>query len=192
MGDREKSARERWTEATCQSIGSLPYPMSTTDLANLKERLIELAWHPDCPRTATTATQGYQRHLLASTVDGQCSVLLIAWPPNDRTPLHDHGGLWGIELVIDGALSVQEYRVGDERNATRLSLERSLMLGIGDAAFFSGRDYVHSCRNLSPNRAALSLLVYGGALVRYSQFDLEQSGQYRVSLQRTKIDAPYV
>ena len=51
--------------------------------------------------------------------------------------------------------------------------------GIGDAAACSGRDYAHVCRNLSANRTALSLHVYGGALERYATYSKVRGGRYR-------------
>jgi hypothetical protein len=33
------------------------------------------------------------------------------WPAGHATLPHDHGGHWGIEVVLDGALHVEELRV---------------------------------------------------------------------------------
>ncbi len=115
--------------------------------------------------------------------------MLIAWPPNHQTPLHDHGGLWGIELVLDGVLAVKEYQVGPDLGPVELRLQRTQILGAGDAAVFSGRDYVHSCRNLSPNRPALSLHLYGGALQSYATFAADEFGYCQPSRQQARCDA---
>ena len=175
----------RWLNALRATLGEATSELSDLNLERLRQRLSQLAWRADCPSVASVtesiADDGYTRHLLASGGSGAHQALLIAWPPNHQTPLHDHAGLWGIELVLDGALSVSEHRVDRHATRTVLHLQRSLVLGIGDAAAFAGRNYAHTCRNLSENRAAISLHVYGGALERYSTFTVKAAGDYRVA-----------
>ena len=115
-------------------------------------------------------------------------MLLIVWPPNFETALHDHDGLWGIELVLDGTLAVEEFHASRVRAETTLAERRSLVLGIGDAAIFAGVDYVHKCRNLSANQVALSLHIYGGDLASYQTYFADRAGRYRVRSSRAQID----
>jgi len=70
-----------------------------------------------------------------------------------------------------------------------LSAQRTLMLGTGDAAVFSGRRYAHRCRNLSSTRPALSLHVYGGVLDRYHAFQTDARGGYHASAHHASVDA---
>ena len=181
-----------WTQALRAALVEAATDLADFNLERLRQRVSQLAWRADAPSVASLAPalqqDGYTRHLLASGAGGSYQALLIAWPADHRTPLHDHDGLWGIELVLDGALSVSEYRVSRNASGTSLNLRRELVLGIGDAAAFSGDDYAHTCRNLSASRAALSLHVYGGALERYSTFSRQRSGGYRVSAARARID----
>lgn len=183
----------RWINALRATLGEAKADLSDLGLERLRHRLSQLAWRADCPSVASVTPssihiEGYARHLLASGAAGGHEALLIAWPPNHQTPLHDHAGLWGIELVLDGALSVSEYRVDRTAARTALTPQRSLVLGIGDAAAFSGRDCAHTCRNLSANRAALSLHVYGGALERYSIFSINEAGDCRTTETHARID----
>jgi len=185
-------AGTRWINALRATLGETTSKLTDLNLGRLRQRLSQLAWRADCPSVASVtqsiADDGYTRHLLASAGPGSYQALLIAWPPNHQTPLHDHDGLWGIELVLDGALSVSEYRVDRLAARTALSLQRSLVLGIGDAAAFAGKHYAHTCRNLSADRAAVSLHVYGGALERYCTFTVNGAGDYRVANARARVD----
>ena len=181
-----------WREALQLAVGTVA---SAADLERLRAELPALAWRADCPSAVAIAgnrdaTQ-YRRHLVASGSADEFQALLISWPPGYQTPLHDHDGLWGIELVLDGALAVNEYRASHRDGATRLTTERSLLLGIGDAAAFAGIDYVHSCRNLSADRRALSLHVYGGALAQYTTFAGDNAEGYRAMRQHARFDSRF-
>jgi len=182
----------RWINALRATLGEAKAELSDLGLERLRHRLSQLAWRADCPSVDSVAassiyTEGYARHLLTRGATGGYEALLIAWPPNHQTPLHDHAGLWGIELVLDGALSVSEYRVDRAASRTTLIPRRLLVLGISDAAAFAGHDYAHMCRNLSANRAALSLHVYGGALERYCTFSVDETGDCRVTNTHARI-----
>ena len=91
--------------------------------------------------------------------------------------------------MLDGALEVEEFAIGGELEQPQLTAQRTLMLGTGDAAVFTGRRYAHRCRNLSPTRPALSLHVYGGVLDRYHAFQTDARGEYSASAHRASIDA---
>jgi hypothetical protein len=96
----------------------------------------------------------------------------------------------GRELDVDGALEVDEFeRIGDPARPA-LARTRSLSLGIGDAAVFSGDAYVHRCRNLSTMRAAVSLHVYGGVLDAYRAFLVDTAGRWRAQSERAGSDVP--
>lgn len=117
--------------------------------------------------------RGFERWLLAERRKPAISVLVMAWPPNHLTPVHDHAGLWGLEMTLHGALEVQSYTRDPQSGDLRL-LGRD-WLGPGDGAWFEGDpNHVHRCRNLSRHDTALTLHVYGGDLAQYSAY--EQTG----------------
>jgi predicted metal-dependent enzyme (double-stranded beta helix superfamily) len=118
--------------------------------------------------------RGFERWLLAERGKPALSMLVMAWPANHATPVHDHGGLWGLELALHGALEVQAWSRDPADGA--LHLKGQDWLGPGDATWFDAdTTYTHRCRNLSRHDAALSLHVYGGDLAQY--FAYEQVGQ---------------
>ncbi|NUO74064.1 MAG: cysteine dioxygenase [Frateuria sp.] len=89
-------------------------------------------------------------------------LLLIAWPANHVSVLHDHGVRWGLEIPLHGALEVEAWRRRGD-SGEPLAHGRH-WLGPGDALWFdAGQSRLHRCRNLSGREAALSLHLFGGA-----------------------------
>lgn len=177
-----------WTRGVLEKVSaSVPSdrPVSVSALATA---LATVPWWDGCPRApALTAGEPYRRIPLAGVMPGGVSALLIAWPPSHATPVHDHDGLWGIELVLDGVLEVESFALSLE---PALSLRRSGadMLGVGDHAAFSSADYAHRCRNLSAHRPALSLHIYGGELRQFQVFDRDGGGGWRGVPQQVSRD----
>ncbi len=186
-------ADARWLGDTRERLRTLPRDPRQGDIEALRDRLSSLPWLPGCPDAARLAqhdsAQRYRRHLIGGGAADGWTALLIAWPPGHRTPLHDHDGLWGIELVLEGALAIEEFRKDGSGGEPRLEHERTLILGIGDATAFTQDDYVHACRNLSAQRPALSLHVYGGVLDGYSTFHTGMLGRATPTRRRAGIDA---
>jgi hypothetical protein len=113
---------------------------------------------------ATEAATTYRRWLVAEG-DGY-SAILIGWPAGYKTPVHDHDGLWGIELVLCGALHVDEFQL----TSGQPQPIRMLDLIPDHAAVFDEATYAHACSNPSQSVPALSLHVYGGPLLAYSVY----------------------
>ena len=89
-------------------------------------------------------------------------LLLIAWPANHRSTLHDHGDRWGLEIPLHGALEIEAWRRPNE-GGEPLAHGRH-WLGPGDALWFDAdQARLHRCRNLSRREVALSLHLFGGA-----------------------------
>lgn len=113
-----------------------------------------------------TRKRGFERWSLVGRRQPAVRVLVLAWPPNHHMPVHDHAGLWGLEMTLHGALEVQSY-MRDPRSGELREHGRD-WLGPGDATWFEGDpDRAHRCRNLSRHDTALTLHVYGGVLARH-------------------------
>jgi len=185
--------RSDWIGRVVAALKDSGAPDSPASLQALRDRLVPLAWAAGCPRADAFVRAGdderFRRHPLEIPEVPDCSALVMVWPPGYATLPHDHAGLWGIELVIDGALEVDEFIPVGSSSRPTLALARSLYLGLGDAAVFSGDAYVHRCRNLSTTRAALSLHVYGGVLDTYRSFLIDTSGRYRARAEIARSDA---
>jgi len=120
--------------------------------------------------------RGFERWLLSHRRRAGMQLLVMAWPANHATPVHDHGGLWGLEIALYGALEVESY-ARDPLNGELQSRGRT-WLGPGDATWFdAGEPGLHRCRNLSRNETALTLHVYGGNLAEYFAYEQAQTDQ---------------
>jgi len=162
------------------------------DLASMARELGRVV-HQDAPALADhlaslrTRQRGFERWLLAERSKPDISVLVMAWPPNHLTPVHDHAGLWGLEVTLVGALEVQSYArdpiTGDLRAQGRD------WLGPGDGTWFEGgQHHAHRCRNLSKHDTALTLHVYGGDLAQYFAYEqAEPAGKWIAQPQRSAI-----
>jgi len=140
------------------------------DLADLRER-----------------NRGFERWLVAQRNKPDISVLVMAWPANYATPIHDHDGLWGLELALHGALEVESW--DRDPNGKNLRLTGRDWLGPGDVTWFDADDrHAHRCRNLSRHETALTLHVYGGDLAQYFTYqEAGEAGQWTASQQRSAL-----
>jgi predicted metal-dependent enzyme (double-stranded beta helix superfamily) len=193
MQSQQIAIAANWSRALRNVTEGLYGEITPKEVVDLREQLTSLVWADGCPRAASffagAEAPRYRRQLIAAGADGSYTMLLIAWPPGYVTPLHDHAELWGIELVLDGALQVEEFFSDGDPAQPVLQPHRSLLLGSGDAAVFIDSAYVHRCRNLSAQQPALSLHVYGGELDRFQSFIAVSDDRYRISQQRAQLDA---
>jgi len=193
MHDQHIAIAAEWSQALRNISAGLCGDLTPPEIDTLRHQLCELAWHEGSPRAASffahMPTPRYRRQLIAAAPDGGYTMLLIAWPPGYVTPLHDHAGLWGIEIVLDGALQVDEFYSDGDPAQPALQSQRTLLLGCGDAAVFTDPAYVHRCRNLSSTQPALSLHVYGGQLHEYQSFTEVSDNLYRLSQQTAVLDS---
>ncbi len=132
----------------------------------------------------------FTRWLYERERDGRYTGLVMVWPAGHSTPIHDHAGLWGIELVLQGSLVVDDYElVADPNGATQPRFVGTTVLEEGQScAFVGAQGHAHRCTNLSARRPAVTLHVYGGLLEAYRNFDAVRGGQYVASSTVAKID----
>ena len=105
----------------------------------------------------------YGRDRFGATAELHCL------PGGGWTELHDHGSLWGVDVVVEGALEVESWTLGPDGPIA--GSNRRTWLGPGDALWFERHDaYAHRCRNLSATQTALTLNVLGGELDQVRHF----------------------
>ncbi|HUA81783.1 MAG TPA: cysteine dioxygenase family protein [Dyella sp.] len=161
-------------------------------VSDIAAALSQVATWSGCPQAAmlssTSTAPSYRRIPLIIDKARNYEALWIVWPPDHATPIHDHDGLWGMEFVLDGALEVESFHLCP---APSIHLERdhSRIVGVGDHVAFSQADYAHRCRNLSTQRPALSLHVYGGELSGYRSFAEHQGHWISERHQAVREDA---
>ena len=107
----------------------------------------------------------YARRLLHRDPRGRYSAIVMTWGPGQGTAVHDHGGLWCVEGVVDGEIAVTQYAVQAESDGYyRVTPIGSLLAGTGSAGCLIPPTDHHVLANARPSRASVTLHVYGGDL----------------------------
>lgn len=162
--------------------------------------LREAAWYSPRDRRLLRALcdehpHDFTRWLYEREREGRYTGLMMVWPAGYSTPIHDHAGLWGIEMVLQGALSVEDYELlPDESHivdgsGTQPHYVATTVLGESESCAFRGTDgHAHRCTNLSARRPAVTLHVYGGLLERYRNFTSGLHGRYVAAPTLARID----
>jgi predicted metal-dependent enzyme (double-stranded beta helix superfamily) len=181
MHDALKPDIASWTQRILDSISTCIDADNAVDAPRLAKILETSSTWQGCPRAEDvlngSPNVSYQRVPLTDSATHSYEALLIIWPPDHATPIHDHDGLWGMEFVLDGVLEVEAFDLLLQTEPHLVS-RNITVLGIGDHVAFSDADYAHRCRNLSSNRPTLSLHIYGGELNSYRSFHVEDEGRW--------------
>lgn len=124
--------------------------------------------------------QDYARHLLYLDPDDRFSLLGMLWEPGQKTPLHDHAGVWCVECVSEGRIEVTSYDVidEDEQGHFHFQEESSVISGIGDAGALIPPFEYHQIENTF-DQTAITLHVYKGEMTHCNVFEPTDSGGYR-------------
>lgn len=128
-------------------------------------------WLPE--RFAEPHPDHYQQYLLYCDPLERFSVVSFVWRPGEATPVHDHT-VWGMAGVMRGEEICREFVPNPEGCGWRVQAEHHLKPGEVDLVSPRIGD-VHQVLNALPDRASLSIHVYGaniGAVPRHT-FDPE-------------------
>lgn len=144
------------------------------DLEDLLGRAVVLL--PDRFRQPRPDT--YARRLLHRDPAGRYTAIVMTWGPGQGTPVHDHGGLWCVEGVIDGEIAVTHYDV--EAGADGLTVEKgdTIVAGTGTAGRLIPPTDYHVLANSRPDASSMTLHVYGGDLGQCRVFLPDASGRW--------------
>jgi predicted metal-dependent enzyme (double-stranded beta helix superfamily) len=121
----------------------------------------------------------YARRLLHRDPAGRYTAIVMTWGPGQGTPVHDHGGLWCVEGVVDGQIAVTRYDVSQQSaDRYRVTALDTIMAGIGEAGRLIPPTDHHIIANALPDRASVTLHVYGGELGECQVFLPEPDGLF--------------
>ena len=110
-------------------------------------------------------TESYARRLLHRDPKGRYTAIVMTWGPGQGTAVHDHGGLWCVEGVVDGEIAVTQYLVQQDSDGFyRVTPIGSLLAGTGSAGCLIPPTDHHVLANARPTRASVTLHIYGGDL----------------------------
>ena len=128
---------------------------------------------PDC----------YARRLLYQDPQNRYTAVVMTWGPGQGTPVHDHGGLWCVEGVVEGQMQVTQYdvrRQGDSFAVTPLGAP--IAAGVGSAGRLIPPTDFHVLANASTDVPSITLHVYGGDLTGCRIFTPDENGRYVESI----------
>ena len=112
----------------------------------------------------------------SSSDDTRFSVVSFVWGPGQRTPIHNHT-VWGLVGMLRGEEVSTEMIAGAPMRPGRVDrLKRGEVVAVGADTYD-----IHVVENALPDRASISIHVYGGnigAVIR-SVFDPETGAQKR-------------
>lgn len=117
------------------------------------------------PALTAPRPDAYARRLLHRDPRGRYSAIVMTWGPGQGTAVHDHGGLWCVEGVVDGEIAVTQYLVEQDADGYyRVKPIGALLAGTGSAGCLIPPTDHHVLANARPTRASVTLHVYGGDL----------------------------
>src|SRR5947208_2787548 len=118
----------------------------------------------------------YARRLLYSDPELGFTALVMTWGPGQQTALHDHAGIWCVEGVLEGEMAVHRYELMEESadGACRFETRDSVKATAGNAGALIPPFEHHVLANALPDRASLTLHVYGGEMTHCDIFQPAQ------------------
>lgn len=135
----------------------------------------------DLPRELTRRVDDhYARRLVHRDRERGYSIVVMTWGPGQRTPIHDHSGMWCVEGVWGGSIDVQQYELVDASgDGFRFEPRNSYQAGVGSAGCLIPPYEYHSICNACDDAAAVSLHIYGGEMACCNVFERQGNGVYR-------------
>jgi predicted metal-dependent enzyme (double-stranded beta helix superfamily) len=129
------------------------------------------------------AADTYARRLLHRDPLGRYTAIVMTWGPGQGTPVHDHGGLWCVEGVVEGQIAVTQYDIAPD-GGERFSVtpRETILAGAGTAGRLIPPTDYHVIRNALPATPSLTLHVYGGDLCECRVFVPGDDGRYTSQL----------
>ena len=145
--------------------------------ATLAELSVAGAIGPECFLPPTGGH--YARKLVWRDPDGRFVVVGMTWGPGQGSPLHDHAGLWGAEVVVSGLMSETVFELRERGADGRFRFERSMhrMNAPGAVGVLIPPHEYHDYRN-GGSTVAHTLHVYGGDLTNSQAFADDGDGWF--------------
>lgn len=125
----------------------------------------------------------YARRLLYEDPQKRYTAVVMTWGPGQGTPVHDHGGLWCVEGVLEGEMEVTQFDVQPDGDGFRVQpVGRPLTAGVGTAGRLIPPTDFHVLANAQPSHPSVTLHVYGGNLDGCRIFVPREDGRYQQSV----------
>jgi predicted metal-dependent enzyme (double-stranded beta helix superfamily) len=107
---------------------------------------------------------GYARRLLHRNDDLGYTAVVMTWGPGQRTPLHDHAGIWCVEGVVEGRMDVTQFDLVEEsRDGYWFEAKGCVHAAVGSAGCLIPPFEYHVLAN-ALDTPSITLHVYGGEM----------------------------
>ncbi len=133
------------------------------------------------PALLRPSADTYARRLIHRDPQGRYTALAMVWDKGQGTALHDHSGMWCVEVVYRGRIRVTSYSVrgGDpERDLVQFQKEKTIYAGVGEAGALSPPFEYHVLEN-ADETPAVTIHVYGGEMTSCHIFEPVDGGYLR-------------
>jgi 3-mercaptopropionate dioxygenase len=132
--------------------------------------------------------QRYARNLIHRDPEGRFVVIAMTWGPGQGSPLHDHAGSWGAEIVVSGTMSETMYELTDRDPADRYQFVRGVrrMSEPGTVSVLIPPLEYHDFGNVGDG-VAHTLHVYGEDLTSSQAFTEDGDGWWS----SRRVELPY-
>jgi 3-mercaptopropionate dioxygenase len=132
-------------------------------------------------RYRTVRPDSYARRLFYRDPELGFTALIMTWAPGQRTPIHDHSGIWCVEGVLEGAMEVTRYELVEQREdgVCQFLDHGTTQATAGSAGALIPPFEHHVLANALADRPSLTLHVYGGEMDRCSVFEPQGDGGWR-------------
>jgi predicted metal-dependent enzyme (double-stranded beta helix superfamily) len=127
--------------------------------------------------------EGYARRLLHRNDALGYTAVVMTWGPGQRTPLHDHAGIWCVEGVVEGRMDVTQYDLIEEDDtartgsAYRFEAKGCVHAAVGSAGCLIPPFEYHILAN-ALDEPSITLHVYGGEMTTCHVFVPIAGGRY--------------
>ena len=131
----------------------------------------------------------YSRRLLHRDAERNYSAVVMTWGAGQRTPLHDHAGLWCVDGVVSGTVRVQRFELMGERDGLfQFAVRDAVVAGTGQAGALIPPFEHHIIENYDAHATSITLHVYGGDMELCSIFERDHADWYRRQEKRLCFD----
>ncbi len=132
---------------------------------------------------------GYARRLIHRSPALGYTAVMMSWGPGQGTLLHDHAGLWCVEGVVEGEMTVTQYDLLEEAEDRYRFAERGrIHASVGSAGALIPPTEYHVLANASPDRTSVTLHIYGGEMDRCAVFEPRPDGWHDRRLRALAYD----
>jgi 3-mercaptopropionate dioxygenase len=119
----------------------------------------------------------YSRRLIWRDPAARFIVVGLTWLPGQRSPLHDHAGLWGAEIVVSGSMRETTYRLleRDASGRCRFSSESERELTQGSVGILIPPLEYHDFGN-DGDTPCQTIHIYSGDLDHCYAYSADDNG----------------